>query len=86
MIGIPLLGNRKASRINQIFHFMFVDRYEIHIQVFGSVLRDLHHFPEPVFDFSSFRVSASQNFKNKAFLKFEFTNETNLVHRPANKF
>ena len=31
------------------FHFMFFDRYEIHIQDFEDIYGNLHHFPVPVF-------------------------------------
>ena len=34
---------------------MFFDRYEIHIQDFEDFYGDLHHFPVPVFDFSTFQ-------------------------------
>ena len=51
----------KIQRL-QNFHFMFIDRYEIHIQDFEVFYGNLHHFPVPAFDFSTFRNPESRKF------------------------
>ena len=44
-MGFPYLKIEKLAN----YHFMFLDRYEIHIQDFEDLLRDLHHFWVSVF-------------------------------------
>ena len=57
MLGVPLLGNTKKY---QIYISWFLIDIKFISKIFKNILRDLHHCPVPVFDFSTF-----QNLKKK---------------------